>query len=97
MVVANVVCCVALNTIGVYLFTGDKKVISLKKILLNPAFLAFVFGIVVNLMGINATVPEVKLIANHLKGMVTPISMMIVGVKFAYVKPLDILSLNKCI
>ena len=90
MVVANVVCCVALNTIGVYLFTGDKKVISLKKILLNPAFLAFVFGIVVNLMGINATVPEVKLIANHLKGMVTPISMMIVGVKFAYVKPLDI-------
>lgn len=90
LVVANVVCCVGLNTIGVYLFTGNKKVISLKKILLNPAFLAFVFGIVVNLMGINAIVPEVKLIANHLKGMVTPISMMIVGVKFAYVKPLDI-------
>ncbi len=90
LVVANVVCCVGLNTIGVYLFTGDKKQISLRKILLNPAFMAFVFGTVINISGFLAYVSEIKLIANHLKGLVTPISMMIVGIKFAEVKPLEI-------
>ena len=95
VVIANVVCCVGLNTIGVYLFTGDKKGISLKKILLNPAFLAFVFGIIVNLSGVITHVPEIKLVANHLKGVVTPISMMIVGVKLAQVNVLDIFKSKK--
>ena len=90
LVVANVVCCVGLNTIGVYLFTGDKKYISIKKILLNPAFLAFFFGIVINLSGVLNYVNEITLIANHLKGLVTPISMMIVGIKLASIKPLNI-------
>ena len=95
VVVANVVCCVGLNTIGVYLFTGDKREISIKKILLNPAFLAFVFGIIVNLSGVITYVPEIKLVANHLKGVVTPISMMIVGIKLAEVNLLDIFKSKK--
>ena len=95
VVVANVVCCVGLNTIGVYLFTGDKREISIKKILLNPAFLAFVFGIIVNLSGVITYVPEIKLVANHLKGIVTPISMMIVGIKLAEVNLLDIFKSKK--
>ncbi len=90
LVVANVVCCIGLNTIGVYLFTGDRKQISVKKILINPTFLAFVFGIIVNIIGITTYVPEIRLVANHIKGLVTPISMMIVGVKFATVNPVDI-------
>ena len=95
VVVGNVVCCICLNTIGVYLFTGDKKEISVKKILINPTFLAFVFGIIFNLVGVLNYVPEIGLVANHLKGVVTPISMMIVGIKFAEVKPIDIFKSGK--
>ncbi|MBO5926856.1 MAG: AEC family transporter [Clostridia bacterium] len=90
VVVCNVVCCVMLNTLGVYVFTGDKKVISLKRIFLNPTFIFFVLGILINLTGVLTYVPEISLFASHLSGVVTPISMMIVGIKFAEVKPLDI-------
>ncbi len=95
VVVCNVVCCIGLNTIGVYIFTGDKKRISLLKIILNPAFLAFVIGVVINIIGVTKYVPEISLYATNLAGIVTPISMMIVGVKFASIKPLEIFkSLN---
>ncbi len=95
VVVCNVVCCIGLNTIGVYIFTGDKKQISLHKILLNPAFLAFIIGVVVNLLGVTKYVPEISLYATNLSGIVTPLSMMIVGVKFASIKPIEIFkSLN---
>lgn len=86
MVVINIVGCIMLNTLGVYTFSGDKKVISVKKILLNPTVLAFIIGLAVNLSKVCNYVPEISLFANHLSGVVTPISMMIVGIKLAGVK-----------
>ena len=72
-------------TMGVYLVSGDKKTIRLKKILLTPAFLAFILGIALNLLHIPARIPEIKTYSNYLSGIVTPLSMLILGIKLSQV------------
>ena len=95
MVVINIVGCIMLNTLGVYTFTGDKNKISLKNILLNPTVLAFIVGLAVNISKICTYVPEISLFANHVSGLVTPISMMIVGIKLASVDLVKIFTSTK--
>lgn len=90
-------------TIGVYMMSGNKKDMSVKKILLNPVIIAVVLGFAVFMI---AKVPIVDIIAgnpsengsildsiltkfvgsiNFLGDMVTPLAMIIIGIRLANV------------
>ena len=72
--------------VGGYLIAGQKSTISAKGILTNPVLIAFVLGIAANLLDVTTLLPEVETFAAHLKNMVTPISMCIIGIKFGEMK-----------
>ena len=81
LIVLNIINNVLMYTLGAYLTTGDKANISFKKAFLNPVMIAFVLGCVCNLLGLVQIVPEVKTFSDHFSGIVTPISMTIIGMK----------------
>ena len=85
MIILNIINNVLMFTLGVYLVSGDKKAINVKKALLNPVLLAFVAGIALNLLGINRFLPELQTYATHFSGIVTPLSMLVLGMKLAEV------------
>ena len=85
LIIFNILTNILMFTLGVYLISGDKKAINLKKALLSPVIIAFALGIVLNLLKMPSRVPEVATYANHLKGIVTPLSMIILGIKMAEV------------
>ncbi len=85
LIVSNIVMNVMMFTLGVYLISGDKGAINIKKAVLTPVFLAFLAGIVLNLLGVVKIIPELNTFANHLKGIVTPLSMTVLGMKLAEV------------
>ena len=86
IVVINVINVTMLMVLGSYMFSGDKSSISLKGIVKSPAVIAFVIAIIINLIGVKEVSSEVIYYSNYLKSLVTPISMTILGVKFADVK-----------
>ncbi|MBR1968159.1 MAG: AEC family transporter [Clostridia bacterium] len=83
VIILNIITNLFLYTLGIYLISGDKNMISIKKALLNPVLIAFVLGIIFNAFGIAKAVPEVTKYATHLNNLVTPISMIILGIKLA--------------
>lgn len=99
MIYASVVVAVfnVLNwTLGVYLITGDKSNVSLKKIATNPTIIAVVIGFIlfftVKVPFVELTVPGTKIhtIVSKLMDsldiigdMVTPLSMTVIGMKLA--------------
>lgn len=83
LIVSNIVMNVAMFTMGTYLISGDKSAINVKKALLTPVVLAFLVGIVLNLLGVAKAVPELLTYTNHFKGIVTPLSMIVLGMKLA--------------
>lgn len=85
LTVANIVMNVMMFTLGTYLVSGDKSAISIKNALLTPVVLAFLAGIALNLLGVAKAVPEIVTFTNHLKGLVTPLAMLVVGMKLAEV------------
>ncbi len=86
LVVLNIINNVLIYTLGMYLISGDKKTISIKNILLNPVLLGFVAGIILNLSGVTKIVPEIATYSDHFKNLVTPISMLILGMKMGGIK-----------
>ena len=86
LIVLNIITNVLMYTLGIYLVSGDKSRMSLKNAFLNPVLIAFVIGIVLNLVNIKAYVPEVSTYATHFSNLVTPISMTILGMKMDAVK-----------
>ena len=85
LIVLNIIMNVIMFTLGVYLISGDKSTISVKKAVLTPVFLAFVIGIVLNLLGVSNVVPELQTYATHFSGIVTPLSMLVLGMKLTEV------------
>lgn len=85
LIVLNIINNVLMFTMGAYLISGDKKTVSLKKAVLNPVLLAFLAGIVLNLLKVSAAVPEIQTYATHFSGIVTPLSMLVLGIKLAEV------------
>ena len=83
LIVFNILTNIAMFTLGVYLISGDKNAVNVKKAFLSPVVIAFVLGILFNLLGVPTLLPEVSTYANHLKGIVTPLSMIILGIKMA--------------
>jgi predicted permease len=85
LIVLNIIMNVVMFTLGVYLISGDKSSINVKKAVLTPVFLAFVIGIVLNLLGVTRVVPELQTYATHFSGIVTPLSMLVLGMKLTQV------------
>ena len=85
VIILNIITNILMYTLGIYLVSGDKNAISLKKAFLNPVLIAFIIGIVVNLLNVKAYVPEIVTYSTHFSNLVTPISMTILGMKMATV------------
>ncbi len=86
LIILNIVTLVIMFTLGVYLISGDKKTISFKKAFLSPVVIAFILGIILNFTKVTNYVPEVASYSNYFSNIVTPLSMVILGVKMADVK-----------
>lgn len=85
LIILNIITNVLMFTLGIYLISGDKQAISLKKAFLSPVLIAFILGIALNLLNVKAYVPEISTYATHFSNIVTPISMTILGIKMAEV------------
>lgn len=92
-------------TVGVYIITKDKKEISAKKVLLNPVIISVALSLVLFLtlkkpLVELAPVGSVgyKLLSklmgalNYLSNMVTPLSMFVIGIRLANVRPRQLLT-----
>ena len=86
-------------TLGIYMLTGDKKEISLKKILVNPTILGIVLGAVyfftigtpiVNLLESGTVadnmVEKIMASVNIIGDLVTPLALTVIGIRLANVK-----------
>lgn len=85
LIIVNIITNTMMYTFGVYLITGDKKNMSLKKAALNPVLVAFVVGLLLNLLNVKAYLPEISSYAGYLGNIVTPISMIVLGMKLGEV------------
>jgi len=86
LIVLNIITNILMYTLGAYLVSGDKSSISLKKAFLNPVLIAFVVGILFNLIHLKDFVPEISTYCTHFSNIVTPISMTILGMKMGAAK-----------
>lgn len=86
LVILNIITNVLMYTLGIYLVSGDKSRISLKKAFLNPVLIAFIIGVALNLLKVTAYVPEISTFSAHFSGLVTPLSMTILGMKMAEIR-----------
>ena len=83
IIVLNIITNILMFTLGVYLISEDKKAISLKKAFLNPVLIAFIVGMVLNMLNVNEYIPEVDTYSTYFSNIVTPLSMVILGMKMA--------------
>lgn len=87
-------------TVGAYIFTGDKRRMSVKKALLNPNIIALIIGLTLFITlrkPFSNIAPEGSLLDGFLKKlskslnffaeMVTPLSMSVIGVKLSKISP----------
>lgn len=86
LIVLNILTNVLMFTLGVYLISGDKNAISIKKALLSPVLIAFVVGIILNLVKVHEHLPELGEYSTYFSNIVTPLSMTILGMKMAGVR-----------
>ncbi len=86
LIVLNIITNVMMYVLGSSLIAGDGHRISIKTVLLNPVLIAFIVGLALNLLKIKDYVPEVVTYSDHFSGIVTPVSMTILGMKLATVK-----------
>ena len=86
LIILNIITNILMYTLGVYLISGDKSRINLKKAFLNPVLIAFVIGIALNLLRVKEYVPELSTYSTHFSNIVTPISMTILGMKMGTVR-----------
>jgi len=83
LILLNIISNVLMYTLGAYLVSGDKQSINVKKVVLNPVLIAFVLGLIFNLLNISKYVPEVITFSEHFSSLVTPISMTVLGMKLS--------------
>ena len=90
VIIINIITNILMYTLGIYLISGDKSTMSLKKAFLNPVLIEFVIGVILNLLKVKEHVPEVATYSTHFSNIVTPISMTILGMKMGGVKFLSL-------
>lgn len=86
LIILNIITNVLMFTLGVYLISGDKNTINVKKAVLNPVLISFIIGIILNVAGVSRSVPEMQTYATYFSNIVTPLSMVILGMKLAGVE-----------
>ena len=86
VIIMNIINNMVMQTLGAYLVSGDRKQIRLKNVLLNPVLIAFLIGVALNLLNVKSYIPEVSSYAAYFSGIVSPLSMTIVGMKLASVR-----------
>ena len=86
LIIINIITNAIMYTVGVFMISRDKSTISAKKAVFNPVLIAFVIGLIFNVLGVKSYVPEIVDYAGHLGGLVTPLSMIILGMKLGSVK-----------
>ena len=79
--IVGILCNLLMYTVGAYLISGDKKSMQPKKALVNPVVIAFVTGILLNVLHVGDVIPEVVSYSNYFSGLVTPLSMTVLGMK----------------
>ena len=57
-----------------------------KKAVLNPVVIAFVTGILLNILHVGELIPEVVSYSNYFSGLVTPLSMTVLGMKLGGIR-----------
>jgi len=92
LIILNIITNVLMFTVGVYLISGDKNTINVKKAVLNPVLISFIVGVVLNVAGVSRALPELQTYTTYFSGIVTPLSMVILGMKLAGVKITRLLS-----
>ncbi len=85
VVITNVLSNILFYAFGTYLISGDKNKISIKNILLNPLLIAFCLGLIINLTGVGVAVSEISTYTGYLSSIVTPLSMILLGMKMGAV------------
>ena len=99
LIICNIITNIFMYSLGVYLISGDKRTISVKKIVLSPVLIAFVAGILLNLLNkqfpITTYVPEINTYTKYFGDIVTPISMTILGMKLGSVSLKTLFSSKK--
>jgi predicted permease len=83
MILMNILSNILLYTWGIFLISGDRRDISLKKAFLNPVFLAFVVALFWRFFALDRVVPELGSFASYFSNVVTPLSMTVLGMKMA--------------
>ena len=83
VIILNIITNVIMFSLGVYLISGDRHAINIRKAVLNPVLLAFLAGVALNLTGVPSLIPEIQTYATHFSGIVTPLSMLVLGMKLA--------------
>lgn len=86
LVILNIVTNILLYSLGVYLVSGDKNTIKVKNIALNPVLISFAIGVILNVINLKTTLPEIVTFSDHFKNIVTPLSMTILGMKMGGIK-----------
>ena len=86
VIILNIITNILMYTLGIYLVSGDKQAMNLKKAFLSPVLIAFIVGIALNLLKVTKYVPEITTYSNHFSSIVTPISMTILGMKMGGVQ-----------
>ena len=90
LVIINVVTSTLSYTVGACLISADKSRVGVKKILVNPVLIAFLLGIAGNLLKLPTRLPETIDYSQYLSGLVTPLSMLILGMKLGCVNFLSL-------
>ena len=86
LIVLNILTNIFMFTVGIYLITGDKSTMDLKKAFLSPVLISFLIGIIFNLLNVKAVVPDLSNYSSYFSAIVTPLSMTILGIKMASIK-----------
>ena len=86
LIVLNILTNIFMFTVGVYLISGDKSAINVKKAFLSPVLISFLLGVLFNVLGVKNLLPEVSDYTAYFSAVVTPLSMTILGIKMASIK-----------
>ena len=85
-IVLNIITNICIYTIGIFLISGGENKINLKSVFINPVVISFFLGMCLNLLDVQTLVPEISTYTTHLSNIVTPISMIIMGIKLGDIK-----------
>lgn len=82
-------------TYGLWLMSGDKKQLSIKKLVLNPGLIGFIAGVIIFLFSIK--LPDIVMKpVGYFAALNTPLPMLLIGSYLAGAKLLDAIKNKKC-